>query len=95
MADMPRRPSLNKPKRGIITLVAVEGKTGLASTGFPKTLEKAPARRAPVAGVSQPISTERSERADNCADCTECEKKCPQEVPVQKWLSRIKQEFGS
>jgi uncharacterized protein len=36
-----------------------------------------------------------SERAGNCAECLECEGKCPQDVPVHEWLSRIKREFGS
>ena len=30
-----------------------------------------------------------------CTECPKCEGKCPQEVPVHEWLSRIKQEFGS
>ena len=36
-----------------------------------------------------------AERAGKCSECLECEGKCPQEVPVHEWLSRIKQEFGS
>jgi hypothetical protein len=36
-----------------------------------------------------------SERAWGCADCLDCEGKCPQEVPVHEWMNRIKQEFGS
>ena len=30
-----------------------------------------------------------SERAGKCTECLECEGKCPQEVSVHEWLSRI------
>lgn len=28
------------------------------------------------------------ERADNCAQCGECEEKCPQSIPIREWLSK-------
>jgi len=35
-----------------------------------------------------------TERAGSCAECKECEAKCPQEVPVHEWMKRISAEFG-
>ncbi len=29
-----------------------------------------------------------SERAHNCADCGECEDKCPQQIPIRDWLKQ-------
>ena len=36
-----------------------------------------------------------AERAGKCSECLECERKCPQEVPVHEWMNRVKQELGS
>jgi len=29
------------------------------------------------------------ERADSCAQCGECEEKCPQSIPIREWLSKV------
>ncbi len=32
--------------------------------------------------------TSESDRAHNCADCGECEEKCPQQIPIRDWLKQ-------
>ncbi len=36
----------------------------------------------------------KSERAGACAECRECEGKCPQDVPVSEWMKKIAGELG-
>ncbi|MCF8068003.1 MAG: aldo/keto reductase [Desulfobacterales bacterium] len=36
-----------------------------------------------------------TERADQCAECGECEEKCPQEIEIMTWLKKTKSLFSS
>jgi len=41
-----------------------------------------------------PTGLKESERAHNCVECGECEEKCPQEIPVAKWLKKVEDLLG-
>ena len=32
--------------------------------------------------------------ASKCADCGECEEKCPQQIPIREKLKEVKELFG-
>jgi predicted aldo/keto reductase-like oxidoreductase len=34
------------------------------------------------------------ERAHNCIECLECEEKCPQYIPITKWLPKVEALLG-
>ena len=34
------------------------------------------------------------ERAHNCAECYECEEKCPQQIPITAWLPKVHQALS-
>jgi hypothetical protein len=34
------------------------------------------------------------QRADHCVDCGECETKCPQHIPIARWLAQVHQALG-
>ena len=69
-----------------------------SGVNIPRVLDiynKAAAFANPAEGRREFGFLKGSERAGGCTECLECEGKCPQEVPVHEWMSRIKQEFGS
>lgn len=49
----------------------------------------------PAEGMREYGWVKPSERAGACAECLDCEGKCPQDVPVHEWMKRIKEAFGS
>jgi predicted aldo/keto reductase-like oxidoreductase len=40
-------------------------------------------------------SMDASERADQCAECGECEEKCPQDIEIMSWLEKTAEFFSS
>jgi predicted aldo/keto reductase-like oxidoreductase len=34
------------------------------------------------------------QRADACIQCRECEEKCPQQIPISEWMTRIHEVLG-
>ena len=34
-------------------------------------------------------------RAESCADCGDCEPKCPQQIPIRQWMPRIHKELSA
>ena len=38
--------------------------------------------------------TSPEQRASNCADCGECEEKCPQHIPIAKELKKVHEALG-
>ena len=39
------------------------------------------------------MGIKEDERATNCTECGECEKMCPQMVPIQKALKDVRKKF--
>ncbi|MCY2951367.1 MAG: aldo/keto reductase [Planctomycetota bacterium] len=36
-----------------------------------------------------------SHRAESCADCGDCEPKCPQQIPIRQWMPRVHKELSA